>query len=148
MVRSRLYLFADPPHQIGVVAGQQRKQRGAVERPLVVQPAPHHRIDLACEVGEVVTRSCGAAPSADLPADLVVGGVADRWLERGEELASFAPSGSGAKSEPQERECGNPVVEPPSVVLAVDDIRLVGMQPQPDVLPPVPDCGHQPFEAP
>ena len=53
--------LADPPHQIGVVAGQQRKQRGAVERPPGVQPAPHHRIDLACEVGEVVTRSCGAA---------------------------------------------------------------------------------------
>ena len=59
--RNRLYFLPIHRIKIGVVAGQQRIKRGAVERRVVVQPAPHDRVDLACEVGDVVTRSCGAA---------------------------------------------------------------------------------------
>ena len=44
---------------------------------------------------------------------------------------------------PKNVKCGQPVVQAPLLVLAVDDLRLVGMQPQPDLFHPVPDRGHQ-----
>jgi len=40
-----LVFLADPAHQVGVDARQEGMRRGAVERPVVLHPTPHDRID-------------------------------------------------------------------------------------------------------
>src|SRR6185437_16028821 len=89
--------LADPAHKVGVDARQEWIQRGAVEHSVVLHPAPHNRIDLSGDVGEGEPDLAVQPPSADLLADLLLGVVADCWLERGEERYTFAPSGSGAE---------------------------------------------------
>ena len=104
---------ADPTHHVGVDARQEGIQCGSVERSVVLHPSPHDRVDLSGDLGEIEPDPAVQPPSADLTADLVLGVVADRWLERGEERSTFAPSGSGAEREPQERKRGQPVVQAP-----------------------------------
>ena len=44
--RPEAFVFlADPAHQVGVDAGEEARQRGAVERAVVLHPSPHDRID-------------------------------------------------------------------------------------------------------
>lgn len=78
--------LADPAHQVGVDAGQEGTQRGAVERAVVLYPAPHDRIGLSCELGEAVPGSAVQPPSAEFTADLLECFLADRGQEAGEVL--------------------------------------------------------------
>src|SRR6478735_3019968 len=75
---------ADPAHHVGVDARQEWIQRGAVERSVVLHPAPHNRVDLSCDLGEGEPDPAVQPPSADLTADLVLGVLADGWLKRDE----------------------------------------------------------------
>jgi hypothetical protein len=78
------------------------------------------------------------APAADLAAHLLEGVSADRRQERGED--AFAVTGWGLtclECVAQERERRGRVGQASSPVPAVDDLRLVGVQPQPDLFHPV-----------
>jgi hypothetical protein len=83
-------LLADPPHQVGVDAGEERTQRGAVERPVVLDPAANDRVDLLREFGDGEGNLAVQPPPTDLTADLVEGLLADRGQGRNE--VNFTPA--------------------------------------------------------
>src|SRR5450755_296300 len=78
-------------------------------------------------------------PAADLLADLLQGVLADRGQEPHERTAVPVLRAALAEREPQEGERRVLIRAPPPLVLAVPDPGLAGMQPQPDLLHPVPE---------
>src|SRR5680860_1462106 len=69
--------------------------------------------------------------------------LADRGQKRVENLPVLAPRRAGTEGVPEERERGVLMIEPPLPVLAVHDLGLGRVQPQPDLDHPVPDRHHQ-----
>jgi hypothetical protein len=66
-------LVAEQAHQVGVDALQDRIQRGAVERPVILHPATHDRVDASCDLGDGQADPAVQPPSAHLAADLLQG---------------------------------------------------------------------------
>jgi hypothetical protein len=58
--------------------------RGAVERPVVLDPAANDRVDLLGDLGHGEGDLAVQPPPADFTADLLEGWLADRGQERGE----------------------------------------------------------------
>src|SRR5215217_3386633 len=78
-------------------------------------------------------------PAADFSTDPFEGFLADRGQERRERTAVSVARLAWPEREPQERERRGGVATTSVVIPAVHDLGLVGMQPQPDLLHPVPD---------
>src|SRR4051812_23450153 len=96
-------LFANPTHHVGVNARQEGIQCGTIEGSVVLHPSPHDGVDLSGDLAEVEPDPAVPLPSADLIADLVLGLLANSWLERDEHRSVFRARGTGTKGEPQER---------------------------------------------
>src|SRR5664280_1523024 len=83
-------------------------------------------------------------PPADLLTHLLLGVLAHRGEEGRERLTVPAPCPPGAERVPQEREVGVLMIEAPLPVLAVHDLGLGRVQPQPNLHHPVRDRHQQP----
>ena len=94
-------LVTGPTHQVGVDARQERIQCRAVESSVVLHPAPHDRVDLSGDLGEVEPDLAVQPPSADLTADLVLGVLADSRLERDEHVPCCVRAARARKVNPR-----------------------------------------------
>src|SRR6266567_1290097 len=135
-------LLADPAHQIGVDARQERIQRGAVKRAVVLHPASHDRIDFPCEFGEGMAGTQMQSPGLHLCTEPFQGILTDCRINRAELPPVLVPHPALPEREPQEGERGVFVRTTPLAVLAVHDLCLTGMQPQPDLLHSLSDRRH------
>src|SRR5262245_22162126 len=98
-----------PPDQVLVDAPCQEGQLGAVEGPVVADPAPDHGVDFPGEAGQVCAAAPVEVPVPDLLADRLSGLVADGRGEAGE-VASPAFGQAAPEGVAQEVEAGVLVV--------------------------------------
>ena len=116
-----------PSNEMLVDAHGQGVQLGAIEGPVIVDPASHQGIDA---LGE--TRQGHAAAPIEVPVPDLLANRLPRLLAHGRRKAHKEPSSSFRPASPEgiaeEVEAGVLEVPPAAAVLAVDDLRLVGMQ--------------------
>src|SRR6266568_9221450 len=79
-------LIPKPAHQVGVDAGEEAIQRGAVERSVILHPTTHDRVYPSRDAGKCMAGLALQPPAVHLSADLAEGVLADRRHERGERL--------------------------------------------------------------
>src|SRR5664279_4608295 len=95
-----LVLLADPPHQVGVDALQERVHRRPVERTVVVHPTADDRIDALRHLDKIKTGAVVQSPGAQLRTDFLQGLPADRGIERVELLPALGPRPALTEREP------------------------------------------------
>ena len=123
---SRLKLAHGPSHEVLVDPPCQQVQLGAVEGPVVVDPASNLRIGLLGEPGQVRSTASDEMPLRDLSASRLFAAV----LMAGEKFLKtpLLPLGPAApKGVTEEIEAGVLHLASALRVLAVHDLRLVGV---------------------
>src|SRR6266567_5715257 len=120
-------LVHGPPDQVLVDAPCQETQLGAVEGPVIVDPALDLGVDLPGQAEQVRAAAAVEVPVPDLPAFRFLRRGADG---RGEasEIASAALGQAAPAGIAEEIEAGVPEVPPAVRVLAVRNLRLRGVQ--------------------
>src|SRR5215207_4141698 len=120
----------------------EEEQLGAVEGSVVVDPASHLRIEILGETGQVRARATFEVPGPNLQAFRLLRLDAHGGLEA-HEVAPSATSETTPEGITEEVEAG--VLRLPSAVrvLAVHDLRLVGVQLEAQGPEPVRDGGPQ-----
>src|SRR5664279_4105265 len=139
-------LLPRPLHQVGVDACEEGIHLGPVEPAPVDNPPAHDRVDRPGEVVQSVVRPPVKPPAANLPTLLDQLVPAHRGLKGREiNVLPFVPRSPRTEGVPQERERDILVRFSSIAVLAVNHRGLVGVQLQPDVNHPLPDCVSQHF---
>src|SRR6266568_2017117 len=118
-----LELAHGPPGQVMVDAPCEEEQLGAVEGPVVVDPAPDLRIDSIREAGQVRAAAQVEVPGPDLTAFRFLRAGADGRVEAGE-ISALAQGFARPEGIAKEIEAGVLVISPAVRVLAVHDLRL------------------------
>ena len=80
---------ARPPLEMAVEAVEEVGQLGAVEAPVVVDPAGHDRVDQSGQLLEGGPATPTQPPGADLVTDLFLGGFAEGGQISGEQCPGF-----------------------------------------------------------
>src|SRR5713226_1360432 len=113
-----LELAHGPPGQVMVDAPCEEEQLGAVEGPVVVDPAPDLRIDSIREAGQVRAAAQVEVPGPDLTAFRFLRAGADGRVEAGE-ISALAQGLARPEGIAKEIEAGVLVISPAVRVLAV-----------------------------
>src|SRR5580704_1942265 len=117
-------------------------QLGAVEGPVIVDPALDLRIDLLSKAGQVLAAAAVEVPVPDLLAFRLLRLAADR-RGKASEIASSPLGQATPEGVAEEIEAGVLEVPPAVRVLAVHDLRLHGMQLKTQGPEPLGDGGPQ-----
>src|SRR5215471_9268239 len=115
-------LVHGPPGEVLVDASCEEAQLGAVEASVVVDPAPHLRVDRLGEAGQVRATAAVEVPGPDLGADRFSRLVADGRGETGE-VASWPLGKAAPEGVAEEIEAGVLVASRAVRVLAVSSSR-------------------------
>src|SRR5437868_10195082 len=107
-----------------------------------MHPPRHDRIDAPCKVVEGVADTAVQPPRPHLRTDSFQGLLADRGQEVIEVSSLFVPRPALPEREAQERKRRMLIRAAACPVLAIHDLCLVGVQPQPDLLHPLSDRRH------
>ena len=135
-------LVHGPPDEVLVDPPCEEAQLGAVEGPVIVDPAPDLRVDLVREAGQVRATAAVEVPVPDLLAFRLFRRGADGRVEAGE--VPVLPFGQAApEGVAEEVEAGVLEVSRAVSVLAVRDLRLRGVQLQAQGPEPRGDGGPQ-----
>src|SRR5580704_7199421 len=137
-----LELLHGPPGEMLVDAPCKETQLGAVEGPVIVDPALDLRIDLPGQAGQVLAAAAVEVPVPDLLAFRLLRLSADGRIEASE-IASRPLGKTAPEGVAEEIEAGVPEVPPAVRVFAVHDLRLHGMQLKPQGPEPDGDGGPQ-----
>src|SRR5215467_3184687 len=112
----------------------------AIEPPVVIQPAPHHRVGEVRQILQTLVVPGGCHPPiADCMADLLGGLGADRRQEADEELSPPVLRSPRLEGIAEEVELDVLVRSPSIIVLAVDDLGLRWMKLKPAIRKSHPD---------
>ena len=128
-------LLHDPPVEVVVDAPCEEAQLGAVEGPVVVDPASGHRVDVGGQAGQVRPAATVEVPGPYLLADSLASLCTYGWHEP-TKVAVRAFEQAAPKSEPEEVEAEVLGCPGPVRVLAEHDLGVLGVQLEPKGLKP------------
>jgi hypothetical protein len=124
-----LELLHGPSNEVLVDVARKGVQPGAIEGPVVVDPASDLGVDVLGEAGQVRSAAAFEVPVPDLLVHRLSRFPADGRVEA-HEVAPWSLDPAAPEGVAEEVEAGVLEVPPAAAVFAVDDPRLVGVQPE------------------